>query len=516
MAYIPGYQWDVFVSYARFDDSPMIEGERGWVSTFVNALKVAVGNYLGVEIRLFFDLAEAQPGRNNVDDLKRAAAASATMVAVASPSYCVREWTRVELETFSRACPDPHRLLVIERLPLGGDDCWPDLLDQKIRLQFWEELPYGGAKAPIAPPNAAYFQRLMDFANRLQVQLRAVRDGPPPGAPSPAAPARPADAPSNAEAAQLLEPAPAHRVVLLAQGTDDVLDEVESVHRSLTQYSDELTVLPDQSWPQGGEAFRDAFEKDLAAADIFVQLLGSRAGRSPPDLPEGYTRFQLARARAAGKTILQWRHADLDVKSIADKSYKELVGDPAVIPSGLEEFKRLIREHVGAPPPAPVACDRHSVFISADKANLVTAQAIAEQFIARKFEVALPMFDGTARENRAHLYRMMTECGILLVINGARPPDWFDTQKRLFEVIRPERACEPIALAVCSVPPADPLEPEALGSEFFHIDCSDGYEPADVRRYIESLERGSAGEAKQELSGSPSPRSAAQPQQPVA
>jgi hypothetical protein len=512
MAYVPGYQWDVFVSYARYDDKPMIPGERGWVSTFVNALKVGVRNYLGEDIRLFFDLSEAQPGMNQLEDLKRAAAASATMVAIASPTYCRREWTMAELETFNRACPDLHRLLVVERLPLGGDDSWPDLLGQKIRMPFWEEMPNTAAKAPLSPASGAYLRLLMDFAHRLQEQLRRLRaPSPGPRPPIPGKrPARPEPPPG---------PQPARRTILLAQATDDVADEVESLRRWLAQYPDMLAVLPEGAYPQGGEAFREAFEQDLASADMFVQLLGARAGRAPPDLPEGYTRFQLERARAAGKTVLQWRHPDLDLAAIADEGYRALVGDAGVTPCGLEEFKRQIRDRAGESDPEPLVCDKSRVFISADRANLITAEAIAVEFSANQYQPALPKFDGSTRENRNYLYRMMSECGVVLVVNGVRPPIWFDNQKKLFDVLRPARASEPEGLAVCSVPPADELGADLIGGDFVHIDCSDGYDPDRVRNYIASLRQRRQPPGTGGRSQAPplpvQPQLQPQPQQPV-
>jgi hypothetical protein len=76
------------------------------------------------------------------------------------------------------------------------------------------------------------------------------------------------------------------------------------------------------------------------------------------------------------------------------------------------------------------------VFINADRENLVTAEAIAQEFAATDYRPELPKFDGSTSENRSHLYRMMTECGVVVVVNGIRPPIWFHNQKRLFVTLR--------------------------------------------------------------------------------
>jgi hypothetical protein len=39
MAYVPGYEHDLFVSYAQVDDEPEPGETTGWVTTLVTALK---------------------------------------------------------------------------------------------------------------------------------------------------------------------------------------------------------------------------------------------------------------------------------------------------------------------------------------------------------------------------------------------------------------------------------------------------------------------------------------------
>jgi len=109
------------------------------------------------------------------------------------------------------------------------------------------------------------------------------------------------------------------KFVLLAQTTDDVEDETDQLRSYLKQYDDEIVVLPVADYPQGGKAFRGAFERDLAQANLFVQLLGRRAGRIPPDLPEGYTWYQFERARAACIPTMHWRQPELDTTAVNDE-----------------------------------------------------------------------------------------------------------------------------------------------------------------------------------------------------
>src|SRR5262245_24155763 len=47
MPFVPGYTHDVFVSYARVDDQPLRESEKGWVTTLVNDLRILLSQRLG-------------------------------------------------------------------------------------------------------------------------------------------------------------------------------------------------------------------------------------------------------------------------------------------------------------------------------------------------------------------------------------------------------------------------------------------------------------------------------------
>src|SRR6266481_5140349 len=54
MAYIPGYKYDVFISYAHFDNEADTQ-DICWVSRFQTDLKKALRQRLGAEPEIFFD-----------------------------------------------------------------------------------------------------------------------------------------------------------------------------------------------------------------------------------------------------------------------------------------------------------------------------------------------------------------------------------------------------------------------------------------------------------------------------
>ena len=47
MVFVPGYEHDIFVSYAHVDDQPLPGAEQGWITTLIDGLKNRLGANLG-------------------------------------------------------------------------------------------------------------------------------------------------------------------------------------------------------------------------------------------------------------------------------------------------------------------------------------------------------------------------------------------------------------------------------------------------------------------------------------
>ena len=288
MAFASRYRYDVFVSYAHADDTPDTSGV-GWVSQFVACLEVALRQRLGGtdELRLYFDHSHLHANQFT-DDLLAAARNSAVFLAIASRSYAMRDWTKRELDAFVRGADDLHRLFAVECLPLDDGEVYPAPLQDHKRVEFWHvNTPHSQTAMPLsaALDPLQFHRRIHDVADQIRRQLGLLRTASAKVAP----PAAHADR-------TLPAPAGPQRTVLLAQVTEDLEVEREQVRRYLEQY--DVAILPSGTYPQDGARFREAFESDLARADLFVQLLGGFVGRAPPDLPEGYTRAQFAAAAA--------------------------------------------------------------------------------------------------------------------------------------------------------------------------------------------------------------------------
>jgi hypothetical protein len=493
MALVPGFDFDLFVSYAHADDVGAPDNSMGWVSLFVRQLEGALRQRLGRGadvFKIFFD-SKAIGANYHLPELLATVRRSALFLAVGSPSYAARQWTQDELAAFVQGMSDHSRLFKIEVLPLNPGDNYPSPLDEHIAINFWNAVGPKQYPRTISPTlDAAEFSALItQLAYEINEKLLKVLHSSG-GKPRPAF-----GTPVQSAAFATQKPRGpsdgAKKTVLLAQATDDVEEEADQLRRYLSQYEDEITVLPSAGYSQGGEAFAAAVQQDVKQSQLFVQLLGRRAGRIPPDLPQGYTLFQLNAAKAAGIEIMQWRHPDLDPSGISDPVYQKVVTAETVVASGLEAFKSQVltwaRKQREKPRKSPLIAQSASVFINADRMDMDIAKEIQRECVAQTLSAYLPMIGESSEANRTDLEENLTDCDVLLFIYGDTSQDWIRRQLRFFDKLKFKREASPKLLAICSGPPAQ--KPD-IGMSFpnaHFINCPDGWDMSAIRNLLEGL-----------------------------
>lgn len=440
MAYTTGFEYDVFISYAAIDDEPLADNARGWISLFAHNLEMVLASRLGgrENLRIYFDRRNLA-GNHQLQELLDAVSKSAVFVAVTSPSYAIRDWPKRELAAFLQGSTDSQRLFAIEYLPLDAGETHPQALNERKRLKFWEvDEATSYTAMPLSLKHPAFRGRIHDLADQIKKQLVAINA---------AETARPA----IRKAADVIADDGARRskgIVYLAQTTDDLEEERDQVRRYLEQFG--FLVLPAGDLPGGGEAFRGEVEQEVKQADLYVHLLGPRAGRYPADLEDGYGGTQVRAARAANKKLLLWRHPELDVDGVTDPRQRALLTDPAVVVCGLESFKATIRSRLETRPQSDGDEKQPPslVFIDASELDHEVAKIVQQEFEARKISVAVPLYEGTAEEVRQDLTDHLRDCEVLVIIYGHAPTAWVRAQMRLFSKLRPGTRARLVAIFV--------------------------------------------------------------------
>lgn len=477
MAYTTGFEYDVFVSYAAVDDiEPVADNGRGWVSLFVRNLEAVLASRLGgrEKLRIYFDRRNLG-GNHQLQELVQAVAGSAIFLAITSPAYSERDWTKRELESFLKDAPDSRRLFAVEYLPLDAGESYPAPLHERKRLKFWDVDEVASVTAmPLTPQDHTFRNRIHDIADQIKKQLVAIN-------------AAEVVRPAIMRAAEVIADDGARRskgIVYLAQTTDDLDEERSQVGRYLEQFG--FLVVPATDLPGGGDAFRAEIEREIGQADVYVHLLGPRAGRYPADLEDGYGATQIKAARAAGKKMLLWRHPELDLDAVAEQRQRALLADPAVVVCGLESFKAAVRGALEARG-KPDKRDKEApslVFIDASELDHDVAKIVQQEFHARNLWAAIPLYQGSAEEVREDLKENMEECDVLVFIYGMAPPSWVRSQMRLFNKLRPGARARVVAIFVG--PPDE--KPSDIGFSFPDLHRYDFHDQWSVERIREMIE----------------------------
>ena len=490
MPLLTGFANDIFISYASVDNDPDAQDVR-WVSHFRKDLETALNRRLGKSVAIFFDQADLHAN----DELKKllaVARASAIFLAVCSPSYVEREWTRQELKAFYEAAKDtsgPNRLVTIEVLPVDANSLPPEFENLK-RTRFYTSDKETGTDFPLTPASQPqlYNERLQQLAQHLVLLLREIRGREQ----LPAAPNSSDDVPQPPRQVSITtEP---RTTVLLAQVTDDVYDERQKVASYLEDYG--IRVVPDGEYPESGSKFANAVGADLQRADLFVQLLGRVRSLKPEDLraegapAKSYAQFQYDAAWRRGIPILQWRHPDIVPEKLPPVNWdRQLLQSPDVRVMGLQEFMREIRAGITRlkPRPEPKSAKRDFIFINADRSDRDFAQNLFKAFNDQACYAVMPMDDSTAsaKEIEEDLAANLIDCKGLLLLYGRASLAWVRAQTRRIIKLESQRE-EPLRVKTIVRGPPPPKADVGV-SGFNVVDWQDGTTPERIGEIVKEF-----------------------------
>ncbi len=478
LTYVAGYQNDIFISYAHVDDVEL--SGPGWVTTFVRFLKAMLSKKLGRPdaCKIWSDHG-LRRDETVTPQIMEEVRGSATLLIILSPGFLASAWCGKELKEFFGNVRDRGQsksVFVVELDRTERSERPPDLAD-RAGFRFWYPDPDNDTSHTLGWPipdlsrDHQYFSDLDDLVQQIADALRRLGKG-------------------------YVAPAPPKQAgtVFLAEATDDLDAERDGVRRFLEQAG--LRVVPDGLYALDASTFSRSAAADIAAADVFVQLLSAVPGKRPPDLPEGFAKRQMQLALDAKKPILQWRNFALDPAKVEDEAQRALLESPTVRAEGIEDFKEAIRRRVEAlrqpPPPPPPRPARSTnsvfVFVDRDSPDRPLAEQVCDILRRNGAGFTLPIDTKDPGELRQDLEQNFTSCNALIVIYGSTTAAW--VKKHLLDSRKAfaRRHLPPRALAVFQGPPAPKgYLPVQLPSMAI-LDCQNGVNEAEVVRFLRSVE----------------------------
>jgi hypothetical protein len=438
MSFVPGYEHDVFISYASVDNQPPEGVQQGWVTTLTNGLERVLAEELGKRglAKVWMDR-QLQANDVLTPTLLQALDQSATLLIFLSPGYLESEWCARERNAFLRQAQQitaqgQGRIFLVEKRQIDWDQKPAEIRDIKGKA-FWvkeaDRVITLGDPMPRGE-EVEYYRRVNDLGRELADQLKRMR----------------------ATAGQQLPAGDAEsaRQVLLADVTDDLVDQREEVKRYLQQQG--IGVI-DRYYSSEPDEFRGQLRADLQQSQLFVQLLSAVTGRRPPGAENGYPELQFEVASQQGAEILQWHAPGLIVDDLADGPQKRLLLQPSVISEPFEQFKSRVAEAAIRKPEPPKEVHNESLlFLNYSHDDEEFADKVREWIDRQGFGYLLPMTSGQPDENREALKTNVQESDAMLILYGRATEAWVRGQLLQF---RKFKGSQQKGLAIFEGPPPE-------------------------------------------------------------
>ncbi|HMV48953.1 MAG TPA: TIR domain-containing protein, partial [Blastocatellia bacterium] len=340
MCFVPGYEHDIFISYAHHDNSTHKDGKPNWVGLLENYIR-ARARGRGHELNIYRD-AQLSPFTGVNRQLADSIAQSAIFLCVVSPNYAKSKWCLWELE---RAIESGRLdcLLRIGKYPLDDAELQPkqkELLQQTDHLleaRFYASDESKKSVEDLQPELFAehlseFYKRLNPIVDKIIERLKELRA-------------------ANTSQAK----AETRVAVYLAETSKDLAgNERELIRSELAQFN--YRVLPDKPLPREAGKLLDAIRQCLQQTKLSIHLIGASYG----DVLDGedssipHLQYDLAdEMRKQGQlSQIVWLPPNLTPKGKLQQDFVANLKDtsPDYSQTTLEDLKSIIRRKLTPTP----------------------------------------------------------------------------------------------------------------------------------------------------------------------
>jgi hypothetical protein len=455
---VQGYQ-QIFISYARDDDEPP-PGQpdaQGFVTHLHNQLLYELKTLGQPRPQLWRDSKRIERGDQFEPELGEALAASSLLLVVLSRNWIARDWCRRELEVFAKQFPHEDERSLRERIVVVRKN-EVDRADHPKWLQGQEGYRLYGVdpesreenhffvRGKVVPKwESRYHDELERLARYIWTRAQAKSASRTDGPRQLGSPARPAEAPAEAESSAGV--ASTGRAVFVSKPATDMIQAYDTLVRELGNRGYRVVPDPAVNLPCTSEAIA-LIDEALAAAEFSVHLVGKQCGFAP----EGGTPIVPLQLERAGENVgrkvseddsdvrrfhrIVWAPRTLPDLGIADRSPAEVVArlcdhleTDKVLGDTLVTFGQYIIDHLEKTTPRPSrppaslgegAC----VYIEHLEADSAYADDLAERLQQAGLNVSLPAFDGDEAERLRLHQQYLADCDAVVLCWASASEVW--------------------------------------------------------------------------------------------
>ena len=316
MAFIPGYDYDIFISYAHVDNIAFPGQADGWIEQFYKNLNLMLAKRFGRldMIRIWWDNKKLDGSKLFDHSIEEGINRSAIMICLNSPGYEASDYCKQELDLFyKKAQSDSVGLKVGERSRIIH------VLLNNIPYTNWPTGLSGTSGFPVHDAKEAndFGETVETLSTEFRTQLQKLRDAvwnllnDFPGRQVTAAVQQEASPVAVADAF----------TIYLGEVADTLRTPRKRVIAELEKKG--FTVLTGIPPPDEANAHEQETNKALQKADLAIHLLDEYPGREITGTHDSwYPQKQAELALRSGKSPMIWVPAETDFETIEEENYK--------------------------------------------------------------------------------------------------------------------------------------------------------------------------------------------------
>lgn len=496
MSFLPDYEDDIFISYAHNDNQALIEGQRGWVDTFHQALERRLQVHLGAKPSIWRD-PRLQGNEYFADTLVEQIPKVAILISVLSPSYINSDWCRREMQMFSRIASDTGgmrlgnkaRIFKVEKINVPLDK-HPAELQGMTGYQFYymDDHRARELSAESGPHAIDYWQRIDDVAQDIATLLQEMK------------------ARGTSPDVQVFQQ-PSGDTIYLAETSFDLSPQRDNIKRELQERGH--IVMPDRPLPLNGPQLEEAVRNYLQTSRLSIHLIGANYGVIPEAADRSVVCMQndLAAERSKGNGFarLIWLPEGLETKEDRQRQFIEHLKFDAnaqqgadVLQTSIEELKTYIQDKL-RPKPKSVATNGNGhkaeegplrVYLICDKQDYDAIAPLSDHLFDRGYEVTLPLFEGDEAEVREDHKESLLLCDAVVIFYGNASEGWLRTKLRDLQKIAGYGRTKPmLAQAIYTGPPDNPAKQRYRTREALLLRNFGDFTPESLQPFVDEIQR---------------------------
>jgi len=501
MSFLPEYEVDIFISYAHNDNQALIEGQRGWVDTFHQALERRLQVHLGAKPTIWRD-PRLQGNEYFADSLSEQVPKSAILVAILSPSYINSDWCRREMDMFLGTATETGgirlgnkaRIIKVEKINVPLDR-HPAALQGMTGYQFYYMDDHRARElSPESGPHAVeYWQRIDDVAQDITELLNSMKTrGASPDV-------------------QVFQAAVPGDTVYLAETSFDLSPQRDNIKRELQERGH--VVMPDRPLPLNGPQLQQAVRDYLQNSKLSIHLIGANYGVIPEAADRSVVCLQndLAAERSAGNSFsrLIWLPEGLESQEDRQRQFIDFLKTDStaqqgadVLQTSIEELKTYIQDKLRPKPKAHASNGngngnsngKHSgpvhVYVICDQQDYGSIAPLEDHLYSQGFEVTLPLMEGDEAEVREDHKESLLLCDAVVIFYGNASEGWLRTKLRDLQKIAGYGRTKPmLAQAIYTGPPETPAKQRYRTREALLLRNFGEFAPDSLQPFIEEINK---------------------------